>query len=237
MKTVPEKSAGPGHRQKQPIRHIRPESSKEPELSYSDILCLVDNRKVERRSFGLSKLRSQPAEQVRVGDQISGLQARADAFENVPGDGSLFFRQASLASEARHIAIGFPRLQLPGVHDLLPFGRQEVDREFIALDRFGRFRNELINHVPGCDLCWAKVRFIKPAANRVHGMHFHPFAQSRLVANEMTELRSQRIRQTVGKGSKQNPGIRVVTCQKDRPCRATIVFPVPADPETRAGPL
>ena len=51
----------------------------------------------------------------------------------------------------------------------------------------------------------------------MHGVHFQPLANTRLVADQASEFGSQSMRQGVGKGGEQHPGIGVSTGQKDGP--------------------
>jgi len=48
-------------------------------------------------------------------------------------------------------------------------------------------------------------------------MHFQPFAETRFVTDQSSQSGPQRIRQRVGKGGEQHPGIGIGTGQKDGP--------------------
>jgi hypothetical protein len=52
------------------------------------------------------------------------------------------------------------------------------------------------------------LRFIEPLADGIHGVHFEPFGQARLVADQALELGAQRIRQGVGERRQQHPASR-----------------------------
>ena len=89
--------------------------------------------------------------------------------------------------------------------------------ELLTIDFSGRFRQEWLDLVAGGDFWTAEVQLIEAPAKRVHGVHFQPLADARFITDQASEFGSQGIRQGIGKGAKQHPGIGVSTGQKDSP--------------------
>ena len=55
-------------------------------------------------------------------------------------------------------------------------------------------------------------------------MHFQAFTKPRFVADQASQFRSQRIRQRIGEGGQQHPGIRIGPGQVDRPMQGNDRF-------------
>ncbi len=55
------------------------------------------------------------------------------------------FRQSRLPTQPYHVAVGFPRVDLPGVDDLFPLRQQEMWPKLNALHLGGRIREQLLD--------------------------------------------------------------------------------------------
>ena len=85
--------------------------------------------------------------------------------------------------------------------------------------------------------CLPDMRLVQPQANGVERVDVNPLRETRFVVQQPSQLGLQRIRQCIGEGRKQNSGIRVGARQMRSPVNATMVLPVPAEPEIRTGPV
>jgi hypothetical protein len=61
------------------------------------------------------------------------LQFGTNALEDGPQHLALRLQESGLPAEAHDIAIGFPVGQLPRIHDLFPFGKQEMQAELVTI--------------------------------------------------------------------------------------------------------
>ena len=110
--------------------------------------------------------------------------------------------------------------------------------ELLAVDFSGRFLQEWLDHIAGGNVRTAEVQLIEPLANGVHGVDFQPFAETRFVADQASSVWSAGAFARVSEKVVSNTlASGLVRARKTARCSATIVLPVPAEPETRAGPL
>ena len=109
--------------------------------------------------------------------------------------------------------------------------------EPLRIDASGCLRQERLDHLAGGDVWTAEVHLIEATANCVHGMHFQPFAETRFVTDQSSQSSPQRIRQRVGKGGEQYPGIGIGTGQKDGPVQGDDGLARTCRSGPRAGPL
>ena len=79
-----------------------------------------------------------------ISDQSLFFERRLDLLENRPQDFPAAFGQASFAAQAGDIPVGFPTVELPGIHNLFPFGGQEVAAEGMPVDLPGSFKQQVI---------------------------------------------------------------------------------------------
>jgi hypothetical protein len=118
-------------------------------------------------------------------------------------------RDFRLPPESAHILICFERVELPRIDDLLPFDSEKAVAKFVVRD-FSGCRSKHFWDVGTCrDFGFAKPGLIESDSNWIDGMHVNSFAKSRLVADEPAELRSQGVRERVGKCGQQNPYFRI----------------------------
>ena len=62
-------------------------------------------------------------------------------------------------------------------------------------------------------------------------------SKARLIPDQAPELRAKRVRQGLGERGEKDSSVWIGPSEVAARCRATMVLPVPAEPETRAGPL
>ena len=72
----------------------------------------------------------------------------------------LRYGQARPAAESSYVSIGFPGIQLPCVHDILPFAYQESGTECVYFQLVGCIRQTFPDYCPRCDFHGAKLCFI-----------------------------------------------------------------------------
>ena len=66
-------------------------------------------------------------------------------------------------------------------------------------------------------------------------MDFEPLGEARLVADQQPQFRFEGVRQRLGEGGQQHPGVRVGASQIDRPVQRDDGLPVPAEPTPEPG--
>src|SRR2546427_7730264 len=89
--------------------------------------------------------------------------------------------------------------------------------ELLTVHFSGRCRQEWLDLIASGDSWTAEVQLIEAPAKRVHGVYFQPFANAWFVTDQASQFGSQGIRQGIGKGAEQHPGIGIGTGQKDGP--------------------
>ena len=72
---------------------------------------------------------------------------------------------------------------------------------------------------------------VEPQADGIERVDIDPFRQPGFIAQQPPQLDLQRICQGVGEGRQQDASVGLRAPR----CKATMVLPVPAEPETRAG--
>ena len=142
---------------------------------------------------------------------------RADALKDRPQHRALRLWQAGFPAQAPDVPIGLPGLQLPGVNDLFPRGHEKMPAEPLTVDGAGRLRQEGLEHLAAGDVWTTDVRRVKATAHGVHGIDFQPIAEPWFVTDQASQASPQRIRQRVGHGGEQHPGIGVRTGQEHGP--------------------
>ena len=67
-------------------------------------------------------------------------------------------------------------------------------------------------------------------------MNLKALGQARFVPNQSSELRPQGFGEDFRERREQHARVRIGSREEGSSMRATMVFPVPAEPDTRAGP-
>ena len=116
---------------------------------------------------------------------------------------------------------------------------QEVRRELVRLRLFAAAsRSRRLISASRRDVGCAEALSVKASRQIVDRLHRDAAGDGRLVADEMAELgRATRWRALVENVVSSTRGSRMRRARWTARCSATIVLPVPAEPETRAGPL
>jgi hypothetical protein len=86
---------------------------------------------------------------------------------------------------------------LPRVNHLLPLRKQELKRELLCMDGRSSVHQKISYQVARCQMRAAKIHLEEPPSDRAHGMHFQPFREARLIADESTKLRPQSVRKRI----------------------------------------
>lgn len=185
-------------------------------MRHAHVLGLVDHREMERRVAAARDSGGDLAEYFGQRDHTLRGKTDADLLEDRPQTGALGFGQTRLAAKAADVAIRLPGVELPGVDHLLPLGQQEVRAELVA------------RHFPGCGLerCGdvlargepgrAEMRLEEAQADGVDGVNLETLGQTRVVVDQPTELRAQRVRQNLGERGEQNPRLGIGAGQEHR---------------------
>jgi hypothetical protein len=77
---------------------IRSEGREESYVCNAEVLRLVHDCKVERRTLALGYDRGQAAEQASIRDQVPSCQFRTNAIENGPEDSALWLGESGLSA-------------------------------------------------------------------------------------------------------------------------------------------
>ena len=109
----------------------------EAELRHVDVLALVDDDEIERSLATRRGLLGDSREHFGLCNQAFGSQAYPHPFEDRPEDGPLVLAEARFATQPCHIAIGLPRVELPGVDDVVPLRFQESIAEAVRRPGLG----------------------------------------------------------------------------------------------------
>src|SRR5205823_5485027 len=108
---------------------ISSEGGEESQFLDADILRLVDDHEVKDGTSELTDPRRQTVEHRRWSDEPPLIQLRLRRVEDRPERTTMLFRQACFSSEALHVAIAVPRIELPGINHCRPLGAEKCCRE------------------------------------------------------------------------------------------------------------
>ena len=135
-----------------------------------------------------------------------------------------------------NITVCLPRLQVPGVNNIGPFVQKKFRVESGCASALRGLSEHCANYIVRRNRRSAEALCVKPACQIVDRLHGDTGSDSRLIADEMTQVGTQRVGERRRKRREKHSrfGRRRASCTAR--CSATIVLPVPADPETRAGP-
>ena len=92
-------------------------------MRHAHVLCLVHHDVVIGRVRALAEACGKAAEDLELGDEPLLPESRTNSIEDRPEEGALPFGKPRLQAEPSHVPIRLPAVELPGVHDLLPFAQ------------------------------------------------------------------------------------------------------------------
>ena len=122
---------------------VGPQGSQKTEMGNADVLGFVNDGEVEDGLAGVGERGGKLVEEGGIGDEVAGLQFGTDAAEDCPQNIALRLWKAGLAAKADDIAVRIPTCQLPGVHNLFPFGNEEMRGEYVVNAGRGQARSVL----------------------------------------------------------------------------------------------
>ena len=129
-------------------------------------------------------------EQVGVRYQSPVLELEPNTLENRPEHDPLLLRQTCLPAQPHDVTICLPRVQLPGVNNLLPLHDQEMQAKLVSIDFSRGIFEKLLDQFFGCDIRMTEVQLIEPSPDRIHGVHFQAFGNARFVADQTPQFGS-----------------------------------------------
>ena len=109
--------------------------------------------------------------------------------------------------------------------------------EFVAADGVRGRLHQAAHGLSSGNRRWPDERFVKSKADSIYREYLDTLSKPRLVAEQPPQFGLQCACQRAGKGCQQDSGLWCVRARDAARCSATIVLPVPAEPETRAGPV
>ena len=210
------------------------ERGEEAELGDAQVLGLVDDGGVEGRGAADSRREARP--DGAPGGQASGLEVGAGGGHDRPEGLALGAADAGLAAEAGDGGVGLAVADVPGVDDVGPLVEQELGGE-------GGGSGGLGGGEGGGDLGVGGDR------DRADAASWSSRARSGIERTEMRSATSElspRRRRSLMRRAAARVSVKVVRRTRAAGSRrarwaarwrATTVLPVPAEPETRAGPV
>ena len=151
------------------------ERGEEAQLRDAEVLRLVHDREVEGRRLAASPCASARAcEHARLGDQPARLQsARAPARRSTTAPRAAPPAAAS-CGRGGDVAIRLPGVQLPGIDDLLPFGRQEVQAELVPADGRRCLAQQRVDVLRDASRHRPELRLVEPDAEALERVNVDP---------------------------------------------------------------
>ncbi len=183
---------------------------------HAEILGFIHDHEVERPLSAFAQLRREVGQHGCACDHPALGQSGSDGLEDGPERGAPGLRQTRLASQALHIPIVIRGFQLPGVDRIRPFRPQETETERLIAGRRARLGDQAADLLIRGQSCRPEMPRRQPAADSIDGVDFEPFGESRLGADQASELGAQRIRQRLGEGRQQDATLRMSAREKDR---------------------
>ena len=174
---------------------------------------------------------------VMQASRLRALRERARRSTTAPRAG---FREAGLPAEARDVAVGLPGLELPGIDHLLPLGQEEVRAEPVLADL--RAAASCSSSEPGsrsANCGCPKCSLVEPLADcrRCEYTSMRSASRGSLPISRLQLESAATLASVSEKVVSSTRASGFVRARWTARCRATMVLPVPAEPETRAGPL
>ena len=201
--------------EEQAIRPVLAEGSEKAERRYVNILRLVDDAEIERRTIRSRKMPLKAAKQFRLRQPSPFIERGAYLGKDGPEDGALCLCQPRFSPQPRNVSVSFPALDLPRIDHFAPFRTQELSTEppfprFVRrpVDQFSNLFARGEDRAPEIDL-------VKAAPDGLYRVHFEAFRDVRLVVDQASEPRAQRIRERVGECREKDPGIQVRAGEMD----------------------
>jgi len=112
-----------------------------------------------------------------------------------------------------------------------------MNAKLVAADGTRRLIQQFTDDFTTGDRRLPDVRLVESKADGIDRMNIDALCETWLVAQQSFQLGLQGPSQRVGKRRQQYPGVGMRPRQMNGRWRATMVLPVPAEPETRAGPV
>ncbi len=164
-------------------------------------------------------------------------EARADLLEQRPEDCPLSLWEPRFSTEARDISIRLPGIQLPRINDLLPLGQQEPPTELVALSTFAGGPQQLVDDLWRCQIDLPEVGLVEAlSVALIEWTSSRSAKRGSLLMSRLIWVRRAFASMCENVVSKTR-AFWLARARKTARCSATIVFPVPAEPETLAGPV
>ncbi len=113
----------------------------------ADILRLVDHNEVKRPLAPGPDMLRYFSEDAWYRPKALLSQTRTDAFEDRPEQLALLLAEPGLPPNPCYVPVRLPRIELPGVNDVIPLRLKEARSEPVRLRALGRVRQEGSNRL------------------------------------------------------------------------------------------
>ena len=133
----------------------------------------------------------------------------AHALEDRPEDCALVLAEARFAAQPCHIAIGLPRVELPGVDDVVPLRFQESMAEAVRRSGLRGFEDQFSDGFGVRHVRWAEGVLVQLGGEAVDGVDDDPLRHFRFARSQSAEFYPQRAREGVAEGREQHSRIGI----------------------------
>ena len=117
--------------------------------------------------------------------------------------------EARFATQPCHIAIGLPRVELPGVDDVVPLRFQESIAEAMRRPGLGGFANQYSDRFVSGHARRAEGVLVQLGGDLIDRVDDDPLRQLRLARSQSAEFDPQRAREGVAEGREQHSRIGI----------------------------
>ena len=139
-------------REEQAVRLLRADSGKKLEFGDAHVLGFIDDGEGVGIVAGAGQVVGDLTEHGGPGQLLALIEPVMEVLEDLPQQFSLFAAQASAATDAGDIAVGFPGGELPYVYHVSPFAPEKGVGEF-AIGKVGGAGEQTRSHLIQIDQC------------------------------------------------------------------------------------